>query len=55
MLSSDDHVLTSHDGKAAVLYDFYNGLLDSNMHRDRTINLDELDIPSHDLAAMDAP
>lgn len=55
MLSSDDQVLTSHDNKVAVLCDFYNGLLGSHMHRDRTINLDELDIPSHDLATMNAP
>lgn len=42
-----DQVLTTHEDKERVIYNFYNGLLGTSVHRERTINLDELNIASH--------
>ena len=34
---------------------FYNGLLGTSLHREHTINLDELNIASHNLSCLEIP
>ena len=48
-------MITDHDGKAAAIYNSYNGLIGTSVDRDRTINLDELQITGHELGQLDAP
>ena len=48
-------MITDHDGKAAAMYNFYNVLIRTSVDRNRTINLDELNIIAHELGQLDAP
>jgi hypothetical protein len=41
--------------KTAEFADFYEGLLGTHVNRDVTIDLDALEVPSYDLAQLDAP
>ena len=54
-LIQGDQVITDHDGKAAAMYNFYNVLIRTSVDRNRTINLDELNITAHELGQLDAP
>jgi hypothetical protein len=56
MLTSDDgQVLTSHEEKEDNILSFCSRLLGEVQERQVTVNLEELDIPHHDLAGLDAP
>jgi hypothetical protein len=48
-------VLTGHDEKAQVVWDFYAALLGTREDRPCTLDLEALDIPHHDLSSLDAP
>jgi exonuclease III len=54
-LREGDQLLTSHEEKAAAIYDFYSNLIGADSDRDRTINLECLDIPNHNLEALESP
>jgi hypothetical protein len=53
-LVDDNRVLTKHEDKAALVGGFYSDLLGCSLDRDRSINLQELDISRHDLSGLDA-
>jgi hypothetical protein len=55
VVMADGQVLTAHEKKAVEFDNFYCNLLGSHVERDTTIDLDALGMPSHDLAALDAP
>jgi hypothetical protein len=48
-------VLSSHDEKEKVIFDFYSSFIGTSMGRERTVNLDELHIVAHDLLDLKAP
>ena len=48
-----DQLITSHDGKAEVFWDFYMNLIGSEVQRNQTINLEALGLQQHDLKALD--
>ncbi|WVZ58922.1 hypothetical protein U9M48_009140 [Paspalum notatum var. saurae] len=48
-------ILTSHTDKEEIIYDFFNNLLGKNVDRSRTVNLEELGLPAHDLHILDIP
>jgi len=52
-ISDGDQVLTTHEDKERVIYNFYNGLLGTSLHWEHTINLDELNIASHNLSCLE--
>ena len=52
---SDDQVLTSHNDKAAAVFEFYNNLLGISEQRDISINLDNLELDQHDLEELELP
>jgi hypothetical protein len=54
-LREGDQILTSHEDKAASIFDFYSNLIGTDSDRTRTINLDHMDIPGYDLEALDMP
>ena len=54
-LREGDQILTSHEDKAAAIFDFYSNLIGADSDRTRTINLDHMDIPGYDLEALDMP
>ena len=54
-LREGEQSLTSHEDKAAAIFDFYSNLIGADSDRDRTIDLDHLALPSHDLEALDMP
>lgn len=54
-LTKGDRFLTTHEDKAAAISDFYSNLIGKDNDRDRTINLENLDIPRYDLEALDFP
>jgi hypothetical protein len=54
-LVSGDQFYTKHEDKARLIDEFYEDLLGKNIDRERTINLDELGILSHDLADLELP
>ena len=54
-LKEGDNILTTREEKAAAIFDFYSNLIGKESDRNRTINLDTLDIPSYDLEALDVP
>jgi hypothetical protein len=54
-LKQEDTIITSHEDKAAAIFEFYSDLIGTDSDGGRTINLDYLDIPRHDLDALDAP
>jgi hypothetical protein len=37
-LAAENQICTSHDDKAKLLHEFYQGLLGNSLHRDNTIN-----------------
>jgi hypothetical protein len=55
IVSPDGQIFTNHGDKAAAFSDFYAALLGSVEDRDTTIDLEALGVPSHDLAALEAP
>jgi hypothetical protein len=55
VISRDGQILTSHEDKSAEFADFYEGLLGTHVNRDATIDLDAMEVPSYDLAQLDAP
>lgn len=55
LIIDDGLVLTKHEDKQQVVSDFYSNLLGVGLDRNFTINLEALDIPSHDLTELDAP
>ena len=55
LVSDDGLVLTKHEEKEKIVNEFYYNLLGVSVDRDSTINLEEVNIPSHDLAELDAP
>jgi hypothetical protein len=48
-----DQLITSHDGKAEVFWDFYMNLIGSEVQRNQSINLDALGVQQHDLQALE--
>jgi hypothetical protein len=54
-LNVGDQIITSHEDKAAAVFDFYSNLIGSDLERRRTIDLTAIDIPGYDLSALDAP
>jgi hypothetical protein len=54
-LREGDVTLTGHDEKAATVDHFFFNLIGTNVDRDRIIDIDALDIPSHELSELDAP
>jgi hypothetical protein len=54
-LTAENGICTNHDDKAKLIYEFYEGLIGNGWHKDHTIDLQALGIPSHDLADMDSP
>jgi hypothetical protein len=54
-LKEGEQVVTSHEEKARVLWEFYSGLLGSHEERDCSLNLVALGLQEHDLSSLDAP
>jgi len=54
-LREGDRTITTHEEKASAIFEFYSNLIGSNNDRVRTINLDALNIPRHDLKDLDIP
>jgi hypothetical protein len=54
-LTSGGHIYTGHEDKAQVVGQFYDELLGISINREHTINLQELGIPSHNLADLELP
>jgi hypothetical protein len=55
-LTSDEGlVLTKHEEKEQNIFSFYSNLIGQSLDREATVNLDALNIPSWDLADLDAP
>ena len=48
-------MLTSHEDKAAAIFDFYDQLLGTSGQRDLTINLEELNLSQIDLTDLELP
>ena len=55
MLQSNERMLTGHEEKAAEILEFYTNLIGTDDMRERTVDLDALDMPSFDLEALDNP
>lgn len=55
LISDDGLVLSKHEEKEKIVNEFYCNLLGVSNDRDYAINLEELNIPSHVLAELDAP
>jgi hypothetical protein len=54
-LISGDQICTGQHEKPSVIDKFYENLLGRSATRERTINLDELGIPVHDLSDLELP
>lgn len=54
-LVSEDQIFTNHADKASVIDGFYDSLLGTSVDRENTINLTELGLDTHDIAALDLP
>lgn len=54
-LNYGDQIVTTHEGKAQVLLNFYSNLIGTREVRERSIDLKVLRIQQHDLAVLDAP
>jgi hypothetical protein len=48
-------VITSHEEKDQLLWEFYSGLLGAREERPCTLNLAALGLQEHDLSSLDAP
>jgi hypothetical protein len=54
-LKAGDRIITAHEEKAAEIFDFYSKLIGTVSDRERTINLDALNIPGYDLEDLEMP
>ena len=54
-LKVDGRMLTAHEDKAEAIDDFYDQLLGSAPDRQFTLDIDELQLPVHDLDHLEAP
>jgi hypothetical protein len=54
-LEYEDGICTSHEEKTNLVDEFYANLLETNVDRENSIDLQALGLPSHDLAALEAP
>jgi len=54
-LKAGDHIVTAHEEKEAEIFEFYSNLIGTACDRERTINLEALNIPEYDLEALDIP
>jgi hypothetical protein len=54
-LMEGDRIITSHEEKAEAVFDFYSNLIGADSSRDRTINLDGLALPRHELDVLETP
>jgi hypothetical protein len=54
-LTEGDRIITSHEEKAEAVFDFYSNLIGADSSRDRTINLDGLALPRHELDVLETP
>jgi exonuclease III len=52
---ANGHVYTKQVHKAEIIDEFYFSLLGQNAARERTINLEALGVPRHDLSELDIP
>jgi len=52
-LKVGDHIVTAHEEKVAEIFEFYSNLIGTVGDRERTINLDALNIPGYDLESME--
>jgi hypothetical protein len=53
-LQVEGQCITEHDESAAIL-DIYSNLIGTDRDRSRTVNLDGIDLPSYDFAALYYP
>jgi hypothetical protein len=54
-LQNGDEVVTSHEDKAELLLNFYEGLIGTREQREQTIDLEAVGIRQHDLHMLDSP
>jgi hypothetical protein len=54
-LRVDDRFITTHEEKANEILDFYTNLIGTDCDWERTIDLDGLSIPGHNVEALDMP
>jgi hypothetical protein len=52
-LTKGDRIITSHEEKVEAVFDFYSNLIGTDSSRDRTINLDGLALPRHELDVLE--
>lgn len=50
-----DRILTAHNEKAAAVDQFYYNLIGQYRERNRTINLEALGVPRHNMSDLDSP
>ena len=55
LTSDEGSILTKHEEKEKNIFDFYSSLIGSSTDREVTINLEELNMLSFDLADLEAP
>jgi len=55
LVDEDGLVLTNNEDKEQNVFKFYSHLLGESTDRDIIVNLEELNIPPHDLAELEAP
>jgi hypothetical protein len=51
---ANGNILTRQEGKEQAAFDFYNSLLGTTEQSDITIDLEQLELPPHDLQELDA-
>jgi hypothetical protein len=54
-LTTEDHIYTKHEDKAALVDLFFDNLLATSTDRETSINLSELGIPTSNLSDLDMP
>jgi hypothetical protein len=54
-IKEEDRIITSHEEKAEAIFDFYSNLIGADSSWDRTINLDGLALPRHELDVLETP
>lgn len=54
-LKVGDHTITTHEEKATEIFELYSNLIGADCGRERTLNLDALNIPDYDLETLDIP
>jgi hypothetical protein len=55
LLSDDGLIKSRHEDKEETISDFFHNSLGCSSDRAHTIDLDHLQIPSHDLSSLDSP